>query len=186
MPSGVEVIGLDECKRDLRKLTADIVDGRGVLRQFWRWWREYAQKQWNHVTAKGGTFRGVRWAPMQHQYKRADGTVVPAWGGVKRVAAGFGLKRKGGTVKGKKRPSGKRVKQTSKMMMDTGAFFRDVCQKPLALTKTYLDVGTSLAYGAIQDAMRKVVFWQPRVDEKQLYRFEDMAIKKAIKKRGFA
>lgn len=186
MSTGVEVIGLDECKRDLRRLGADIVDGRGVLKQFFRVWAKRVDIYWKRIKVTGGMFRGRKWAPMQPQYTRADGTPVPAWGGVKRVRKGRGLKRKGGNVKAKKRPSGKPVKTSSVLMRDTGALYRDITNKWLALTKSYLDVGTSLEYGEEQHRRRNVVFWQPRVDESKLWRIYGHAIDLAIKKRGFA
>ena len=62
---------------------------------------------------RGGKFRGVTWSPWAPQYTRQDGTVIPAWGGVRKVH-GRGL------VKGRKRPSGTRVTKQSRLMEDTG------------------------------------------------------------------
>ena len=62
----------------------------------------------------GGTYRGVTWPPYADQYTRkTDGTVVPAHGGVKKL-------RGRGNVKGRKRPSGRRITSSSNLLRDTG------------------------------------------------------------------
>jgi len=51
--------------------------------------RTSAMFQHNRSATSGGTYRGVAWKPFAPQYTRKDGTVVPAWGGVPRVRAGY-------------------------------------------------------------------------------------------------
>lgn len=84
---------------------------------------------------KGGKHRGVAWAGFAPQYTRKDGTVIPAWGGVKRVAKGrvhIGNRlnerrtaffrvhnRITGKVQGRLRPSGTRITKGSRLMQDT-------------------------------------------------------------------
>lgn len=54
------------------------------------------------------------WKPFADQYTRkTDGVTVPAWGGVAKI-------RGKGTVKGRKRPSGKRITKSSMLLQDTG------------------------------------------------------------------
>ena len=54
------------------------------------------------------------WKPFSDQYTRkTDGVTVPAWGGVPKL---YGK----GQVKGRKRPSGKRITPSSKLLQDTG------------------------------------------------------------------
>ena len=62
---------------------------------------------------QGGTHRGVHWNYFAPQYTRkTDGVVVPAWGGVKKI-------RGKGTVKGRRRPSGQRVREGDAIGQDT-------------------------------------------------------------------
>jgi hypothetical protein len=187
--TGVTVIGLKECQRDLDQLTKDLINNRKVLERFRRWWVGKVHAAWVAVKAPGGIFRGVKWEGMKPQYTRkTDGVTVPAWGGVPRVAKGYGLKRKGGNVKGRLRPSGQRVKQTSVMMQDTGAagMSGDILNAPLALTDSYLEVGTSKPYAEKQDQMRPVVHWKVPEDENELGRIYQSAADAAIERRGFA
>lgn len=67
----------------------------------------------NRSGQRGGTHRGITWDGFKPQYTRKDGTVIPAWGGVKKV-------RGRGRVKGRKRPSGTRITRRSSLMQDTG------------------------------------------------------------------
>lgn len=59
-------------------------------------------------------YREISWSPFAVQRTRViDGIEVPAWGGVPRVD------RKG-DLRGRKRPSGKRITAESLLMQDTG------------------------------------------------------------------
>lgn len=74
-----------------------------------------------HLRQVGVTFsqQGKRdehpaWPSFAPQYTRkTDGVTVPAWGGVPKL-------RGKGNVKGRMRPSGKRITPNSKILMDTG------------------------------------------------------------------
>jgi hypothetical protein len=68
--------------------------------------------------AHGGawTYRGIRWDPFEPQYKRKDGTEVPAWGGTTKVGGK-------GKVKGQKRgerKGGNLLKPNDKLLQDRG------------------------------------------------------------------
>ena len=90
------------------------------------------------------------WAPFANQYTRKDGTVVPAWGGVPRV---YGK----GNVLGRKRPSGQRVTESSKIELDTGTLRASVGLR--AITNTTLDYGTNLSYSGAQQSLRAFTFF---------------------------
>ena len=103
--------------------------------------------------AHGGTYRGVRWKWFAPQYTRkTDGVTVPAEGGVPKL-------RGRGLVKGKMRPSGKRVTRNSNLMQDTGAMRGQSSHnwdyKPHRLTGT-----VKLPYAAKQHSMRPFWFWE--------------------------
>jgi hypothetical protein len=80
-------------------------------------------------------FRDVaEWPKAKPLYVRKDGKVIPPWGGVPRVSAGW-KKMKGGAmarhskvtgnVRGRKRPSGARIKPEDIMMEDTQHMIRE-------------------------------------------------------------
>ena len=95
-----------------------------TLTKFARYMRQVILQQFKDA-GHGGTHRGVNWdqkgtrfpesrdhfAPL---YKRKDGTLVPAWGGISAI---IGRRR---MVKGRLRHSGQHVKQKSNVMQDTG------------------------------------------------------------------
>lgn len=112
----------------------------------------------------GGTYRGVTWPYFAHQYRRRDGTDVPAWGGVayakQRLTKGGKVAAKQPMVKGKKRPSGKRIKHGDALMQDTRTLMRSVTTG-LDLSETSDVVtlwGTRLHYAEKQQKMRKFLF----------------------------
>jgi len=109
---------------------------------------------------KGGRFRGITWKYFAPQGRRKDGTVVPAWGGVPRVAKGrhhIGSNiasraaiyrahtRITGTVKGRKRPSGRRIKKGDAIMQDTGNLKRHAMTSR-RLTRRRLYMGPNVDY----------------------------------------
>ena len=102
----------------------------------------------------GGSHRGVRWGGFAPQYTRKDGTVIPAWGGVKKV-------RGTGVVKGRLRPSGTRVTAASAIMQDTGNLRGKATSVQFRRTNNLLTFGTSptVRYAADQEAMRPYLFF---------------------------
>lgn len=134
------------------------------------------------VLGHGGTYRGVTWKPFAPQYRRkTDGVVVPAHGGVRRIRSGkstrtdkgrrmrhgvaqdritrrfTGGRKTSGTIRGKLRPSGKRVTTQSKLMQDTGRMRNQVTQNR-RITKYRLVMKVSKGYAAAQHRMRPFLF----------------------------
>lgn len=119
---------------------------------------------------RGGTYRGVYWPPFAPQYTRkTDGVTVPAEGGVRKV---YGS----GTVKGRKRPSGKRITQSSNLMRDTGG----LAQAAGATRRINLKavggasmegVTTGKQYAAEQQDLRPFLFFQLPEDARAIHRF---------------
>ena len=112
---------------------------------------------------RGGTYRGVTWKPYADQYTRkTDGVTVPAWGKVRKVH-GVGL------VKGRLRPSGKRVTASSNLMRDTGRLSAAAGQ-----TLSYrnrgktMRMGTNVSYAEEQQKLRPFLFFQIPQDEEKL------------------
>jgi len=99
----------------------------------------------------GGSHRGVEWKPFSPQYIRADGTVVPAWGGVPKV-------RGAGFVKPRMRPSGQPVTPSSLLIQDTGRLRQRAATEIVRITPTTLVFGTALEYAAYQDRLRPFLF----------------------------
>jgi hypothetical protein len=99
---------------------------------------------------KGGIFRGeVPWRPVPPMYTRKDGTKVPPWGGVPRVAGS-------GVVKGRKRRnSGKRVTIGSTVGADTAKMRREFTGKAVLSTdKRTISLVTNRSYAGPQNALR--------------------------------
>jgi hypothetical protein len=135
-----------ELRDALRRIGDRGADGHVPLTLFYQEWKAATLTDWSAIRAPGGSFRGAPWRGMKAQYTRkTDGVEVPAWGGVPRmkrkythtgdrikwvkgravrIAPMVKLEKAGDykrTVKGKKRPSGKRVTTQSVINMDTGA-----------------------------------------------------------------
>lgn len=110
-----------------------------------------------NAKATGGTVRGEDWAGFADQYTRADGTVIPAWGGVPKV-------RGKGTVKGKKRPSGKPVTQSSLLMQDTGMLRQSAFSRGPDMDgkNTLYLFRKAVSYFKYQHAMRPIAGWAAR------------------------
>lgn len=107
---------------------------------------------------KGGSFRGVTWPGFAPQYIRKDGTVVPAEGGIPKV-------RGEGTVKGRKRASGKRVTASSNLLRDTGRLQASALSR-VKKTKTVMVMDTPEKYAGWQNQLRPFQFFQIPQDEK--------------------
>ena len=105
--------------------------------------------------ARGGVWRGVTWLYFAPQYTRKDGTVIPAWGGVKKV-------RGEGNVLGRKRPSGQRVGKGDSVVQDTGTLRNNATLGVVHITKTKMRIGTNINYAAAQQKMRPFLFFTKR------------------------
>lgn len=123
-----------ELLKRLEELGDRAKDGRKPLGAFYQDWRLDVTKSWVQVRADGGRFRGASWPGFKPQYVRSDGAVVPAWGGTPKV-------RGRGSVKGKKRPSGQRVRPDSIMMQDTGRLRSALLTNAPVVNETTLRIG---------------------------------------------
>ena len=108
----------------------------------------------------GGRFRGVLWKYFAPQYTRkTDGVTVPAWGGVPKV-------RGSGLVKGRKRPSGARVRQGDAIMQDTETM-RGMAALVVRMDRYMARLGVQgVNYAAAQHKRRPFLFFvQADADE---------------------
>jgi hypothetical protein len=153
-----------------------------------------------HSVETGGTYRGVTWKRMADQYTRKTGRqVVPAWGGVPRIHAGWrkgktndaarpGLRSTGermsqvrGVVSGRLRPSGKRVKRSSALMQDSMQM-RKTATSVLQRDRTLLRLGPQGAnYAAAQNRRRPFLFFQIPEDAEAIGRIFAAHIAKGAK-----
>lgn len=100
---------------------------------------------------KGGTHREITWKPFAPQYKRKDGTLVPAWGGIPKV-------RGTGNVKPKKRPSGQAITSSSLLMQDTVKLRAGRLQLQ-QLTPGRIKMGPTVVYAEHQHSMRPWIYF---------------------------
>lgn len=120
---------------------------------------------WEQVKFGTGAvlFRGEEvWpAPADQYTRKTDSETVPAWGGVQRLD-------KKGNVKGRKRPSGKRVTSESTMMADT-ARMRSGFLTPRFERDGFRVTfdGSTEGYGQYQNRRRHFAFFA-RVDVERL------------------
>ena len=134
------------------------------MRPAWREFAQYMRVQTDRTFDKlrlGGSFRGVHWKYFSPQYTRKDGTVVQAWGGIKKD-------RGKGLVKGRLRPSGQRVKQGDAIMQDTKTM-RNRAALTVRQTANELALGPQgVLYAAAQNRSRRFLFFHTPRDAAQL------------------
>lgn len=102
----------------------------------------------------GGTFRDIYWAYFKPQYIRKDGTVIPVWGGVRKV-------RGKGLVKAKKRsknPGGKRRYREGDLLMQHTGLLRNALLADFRFDGKAIILTTPLKYAARQNALRPFNF----------------------------
>ena len=136
---------------------------------------------------RGGAYRGVTWNKFAPQYTRkTDGVTVPAEGNVPRVRAGMSARKRNSgrqfvsgagqdmysrqftgkkstgkerTVRGRLRPSGKRVTSQSKLMQDTGQL-KSAALNRVNMSDTRLVMDTSTKYAGYQNQLRPFAFFE--------------------------
>ena len=127
---------------------------------------------------QGGTFRGVTWPWFADQYTReTDGVTVPAEGGVPNIgqyswiakrhrerlkAAGQKVQyaRKNRMVKGRLRPSGKRVTRASSLMRDRGILYASAATVRRIINRgRTLEIVTPMGYAWAQQELRPFSFF---------------------------
>lgn len=96
---------------------------------------------------------GIKWRGVRPMYGRlTDGAVIPPWGGTPRLDGA-------GQVKGRKRPSGKRVTQDSLVGSDTNKMRREftgraVLEADTATRRLSVKLVTNRKYAAYQNRLR--------------------------------
>ncbi len=150
-----------EVTRALRKFGKKAENGTKPLGRFDKHWKLDANKAWNAAKVTGGKFWDKMWEGHKPQYTRKDGTVVPSWGGVKKVkrkvwgwakagrsGARVGVRRTArGNVKGRKRTGRKnvRVRKTDVLNVDTGLLKRSLlAARPKIIKRVKLVIGGNL------------------------------------------
>lgn len=167
-------------ERALRQLGKDVADGTDVLLELDRATKADLGREMGKGKATGGRVRGRQQAGFADQYTRkTDGAVVPAWGDVRRLHGR-------GVVKGKKRPSGKRIRRTSIVNQDTGRFRAAL----VAARAKIQNKGTLLIIGGKGVLphyaehilrLRPLLFWTP-ADKRRYRRLTIAKIRKAVKR----
>lgn len=153
---GAEIrIDTSSLRRGLAKARVQIKDwtpalaewGRGTgadIRAAW------ADKSFAALFPGGRTFRELsHWKGVARQYTRRDGTVVPPWGGNAKV-------RGRGSVQGRKRPSGARVKAHDIVGQDLGNMMKEFTTRYLvSADKRSVKLYTVVKYGVHQNNLRR-------------------------------
>lgn len=160
-----------------------LVNGSGNFRRPLSQWVAYMNGQTIstfNALRTGGTYRGVTWPYFKPQYTRkTDGVTVPAWGGVPTIGRnswisqrarekrGEPAKVREGRVKGRKRPSGKRLKQGDALMQDTCTLLRSITSNPdiRETSDVMIKWGSRLHYAEKQQKLRRYFFATDRDKE---------------------
>ena len=155
--------------------------------------RLYASAQYFERSVQGSV-----WRKVSPQYTRkTDGAVIPPWGGVKRIERGYehvasDIKTKRavygraskvrGTVAGRKRPSGQRVKPTSIVGQDTGKMMREFTTRYLVAADTRsVKLYTVVDYADAQNELRPFNLLGPEA-QKRFYVAVERQVNAAVAK----
>jgi hypothetical protein len=143
----------------IKKLAEEGTNFKKPLNKFRAYMAHQVDTMWDVLSSGGGTHRGVRWKPFAPQYTRKSGTTVPHYGGIPKV-------RGKGRVKGRLRPSGRRLTAASQLMQDTGTLRSRATATVFQSTRTRLSFGTSpsLTYAEQQAQARPFLFFYKRKD----------------------
>lgn len=158
----------DKAEAELRGIDGRLGDLRPAFRNFEAHMLRRTALTFRRL-GRGGTFRGVNWPPFAPQYRRKDGTLIPAWGGVPKV-------RGKGTVKGKGRGQRvgdlkpKRVTPSSRLLRSTGKLATAAMTR-VHKTPTVLVMDTPVKYARRQHSMRPFQFFEDPHDVDALRRF---------------
>ena len=154
MTQTTDQITLDDEK--VRRMLRGVNIRAKDVRRGWRVFQQYMRARTNQTFERlrhGGTFRGVHWDYFKPQYRRRDGTLVPAWGGVRKVKGG-------GEVLGQKRPSGSRVRRGDSILQDTETL-RGRAALVQRMTRNTLVLGPQgVRYAAPQHRRRPFLFFE--------------------------
>ncbi len=129
----------------MKKVLAKSRDYRVPLKRFYVYLHGQTMQMFPKLGKRGsGTFREVKWRWFAAQYVRKDGLQIPAQGIP-------------GKVKGRKRMSGKRVTDSSRIMQDTG-ILRGAALGNFRIGANYLIARTPVKYAKFQNKMRRFAF----------------------------
>jgi len=160
-------------KKLLKQVDTALGTGRAVFKEFGVYMRQVTDNTFIKLR-HGGSFRGVTWSYFAPQYTRkTDGVTVPAWGGVPKLHGG-------GTVQGRKRPSGQFVKEGDSIMQDLGTM-RSRAALTMFLGNDKIELGPQgVRYAAEQNAMRPFLFFDVPQDANQLLKIALRHLKKTV------
>jgi|GEM_PF-3614406 len=164
----IDLSGMDA---RMQRVATTVKNPARPLMQWASWYGADRRAAFDGVTfekldSSGMDVRGSWWPAVGPQYIRKTGPAqdrrVPQWGGVARIAGAVdhfssdvatgrkNYRRKEkvyGTVRGKKRPSGKRVTRASRVGGDTGQMFREFTRNPsLSADRRTVTLSTSKRY----------------------------------------
>ncbi len=134
-----------------------------LFRRIWRDQRTKTQLMFSRLGRGNGRYRGEHWPPFARLYiRKTTGQEIPAWGGVPKI-------RGEGTVKGRKRPSGKRISSEDLVMRDTG-YLASAAASAFRIDRrgTRATIGTPVKYARRQNELRRFMKWTR--DDRILYR----------------
>lgn len=151
-------IEADEALRFLKAHADRVKDVSGGFREFHQYMIVQVDSMFPKLR-KGGTHRGVTWPKFADQYTRKGGrdgkgdkSTIKAWGGVPKV-------RGGGMVKGRRRPSDKRVTSQSALLQNLGNLRAKAATGVRRVRKDLLQFGTNVEYAAAQSKLRPFLFF---------------------------
>lgn len=143
-------------RRMLKGIRATAADFRDGFREFQQYMRVVTERTFAR-NRLGGTSRGVRWKYFAPMYTRKDGTVVPAWGGIKKA-------RGKGNVLGRIRRPGVRLKQGD-ALLDSTSTLKGRATLTQRIDGRSITMGPGgLVYAAYQDRMRPFLFFETPKD----------------------
>lgn len=149
----------EDVQRMFKGVNLSAKQSKKAWRKFTQYMRVRTDRTFDRLR-QGGSFRGVTWEPFRPQYVRKDGTVVPAWGGIKKV-------RGRGKVKGRLRPSNTYLKRSDSIMQDT-MNMRQRAVTTVRATNEEIVYGPTLPYAHAQNERRQFLFFEVPRDLREL------------------
>jgi phage gpG-like protein len=148
------IVDLSKVNEAFKQMVIKSEDGRTVLNAI----ALFHLRQVSRTFQMQGQRDGHKaWKPFADQYTRiTDGITVKAWGKVKKI-------RGKGMVKGRLRPSGKRITESSKLLQDTGhlrnSFQKQLLEQKKVIYGSVLSYSGSHQYGEGKTPKREMIFF---------------------------
>lgn len=155
-------IGVDKAQLVFTRISANLKNLAPAFRELQTYMQRQVTLMFSRIR-RGGHYRGVSWEWFAPQYTRADGTVVPAEGGIAKVSGD-------GVVLGRLRPSGTRITASSSLMQDTGRMRSALLSKQDFVGNRMYIMETPLAYAAMMNELRPFQYFQEPKDVNMLQR----------------